>query len=90
VDDGVSGALATKLMGRARMLGAAADEKFSVLIVRDVDRLRRNDEELPGIIHSLPVSRQALLHGSHHIIDGVGFAQQDLNYLSRPDRYFES
>ncbi len=53
VDDGVSGALATKLTGRARMLAAAADEKFSALIVRDVDRLSRNDEELPGIIYSL-------------------------------------
>src|SRR5262245_23295641 len=53
VDDGVSGALATKLAGRARMLAAAASEKFSVLIVRDVDRLSRNDEELPGIIYSL-------------------------------------
>jgi site-specific DNA recombinase len=53
VDDGVSGALATKLTGRARMLAAATAEKFSVLIVRDVDRLSRNDEELPGIIYSL-------------------------------------
>lgn len=53
VDDGVSGALATKLTGRARMLAAAADEKFAVLIVRDVDRLSRNDEELPGLIYSL-------------------------------------
>jgi DNA invertase Pin-like site-specific DNA recombinase len=53
VDDGVSGAIATKLTGRARMLAAAADEKFSVVVVRDVDRLSRNDEELPGIIYSL-------------------------------------
>ena len=53
VDDGVSGALATKLLGRARMIAAAAEEKFTVLIVRDVDRLSRNDEELPGIIYSL-------------------------------------
>src|SRR5215475_7576825 len=53
VDDGVSGAVATKLTGRARMLAAAADEKFSAVIVRDVDRLSRNDEELPGIIYSL-------------------------------------
>jgi site-specific DNA recombinase len=52
-DDGVSGVVATKLTGRARMLAAAAAEKFSVLIVRDVDRLSRNDEELPGIIYSL-------------------------------------
>ena len=53
VDDGVSGAVATKLIGRARLLAAAAEEKFSVVIVRDVDRLSRNDEELPGIIYSL-------------------------------------
>src|SRR5262245_20168630 len=53
VDDGVSGAVATKLAGRARMLAAAADEKFGAVIVRDVDRLSRNDEELPGIIYSL-------------------------------------
>src|SRR5262245_29265493 len=52
-DDGVSGALASKLTGRARVLAAAADEKFSVLIVRDIDRLSRNDEELPGIIYAL-------------------------------------
>jgi len=53
LDDGVSGVIATKLTGRARMLAAAADEKFSALIVRDLDRLSRNDEELPGIIYSL-------------------------------------
>jgi DNA invertase Pin-like site-specific DNA recombinase len=53
IDDGVSGAVATKLTGRARMLAAAQDDKFSVVIVRDVDRLSRNDEELPGIIYSL-------------------------------------
>jgi DNA invertase Pin-like site-specific DNA recombinase len=50
VDDGVSGAVATKLTGRARLLATAAEEKFSVLIVRDVDRLSRNDEELPGMV----------------------------------------
>jgi DNA invertase Pin-like site-specific DNA recombinase len=35
------------------MLAAAADEKFSLVIVRAVDRLSRNDEELPGIVYSL-------------------------------------
>jgi len=35
------------------MLAAAAEEKFQVLIVRDVDRLSRNDEELPGLIYTL-------------------------------------
>jgi site-specific DNA recombinase len=53
VDDGVSGAVATKLIGRARLLAAAAEEKFTAVIVRDVDRLSRNDEELPGIIYAL-------------------------------------
>src|SRR3989454_12077144 len=53
VDDGVSGAASLKLVNRARMLAAAADEKFSVLIVRDLDRLSRNDRELPNIIYSL-------------------------------------
>src|SRR5262245_41605273 len=53
VDDGISGAISTKLVSRARMLAAAADEKFSALIVRDVDRLSRNDEELPGLIYTL-------------------------------------
>ncbi len=52
-DDGVSGALGTKLTDRARMLAAAAEEKFGVLIVRDLDRLSRNDEELPSLIYSL-------------------------------------
>jgi site-specific DNA recombinase len=52
-DDGISGALGTKLTDRARMLAAAADEKFSVLIVRDLDRLSRNDEELPSLIYTL-------------------------------------
>ena len=52
-DDGISGALATKLLSRARMLAAAANEEFSVLIVRDVDRLSRNDEELPGLVYTL-------------------------------------
>lgn len=52
MDDRVSGALATKLVSRARMVAAASAEKFSVLIVRDVDRLPRNDEELPGLIYT--------------------------------------
>ena len=49
----IAGALAAKLTGRARMIAAAADEKFRAVIVRDIDRLSRNDEELPGIIYSL-------------------------------------
>src|SRR3989441_11722907 len=53
VDDGISGVESVKLVNRARMLAAALDEKFSVLIVRDLDRLSHNDEELPSLIYSL-------------------------------------
>ena len=53
IDDGISGAESAKLVSRARMLAAAADGKFSALIVRDVDRLSRNDEELPSLVYSL-------------------------------------
>jgi site-specific DNA recombinase len=53
VDDGISGVVTSKLRGRAQMLAAAADEQFSVLIVRDVDRLGRNDEEVPSLIYTL-------------------------------------
>lgn len=52
-DDGISGVMATKLVSRARMLAAAAAEAFSVLVVRDLDRLSRNDEELPSLIYTL-------------------------------------
>src|SRR2546426_5797686 len=52
-DDGVSGVVSTKLHDRGRMIAGAMEEKFDVLIVRDLDRLSRNDEELPGIIYSL-------------------------------------
>jgi DNA invertase Pin-like site-specific DNA recombinase len=45
IDDGVSGALRTKLIDRARMLADAEAEKFQVLIVRDTDRLSRDDTE---------------------------------------------
>jgi DNA invertase Pin-like site-specific DNA recombinase len=53
VDDGISGVATVKLVARARMLAAAADEQFAHLIVRDLDRLGRNDEELPGLIYTL-------------------------------------
>lgn len=52
-DDGVSGRLRTKLVSRNRMLAAAMAEEFNVLVVRDLDRLSRNDEELPGLIYTL-------------------------------------
>src|SRR5262245_48927892 len=35
------------------MLAAAGAEQFDILIVRDLDRLSRNDEELPGLIYTL-------------------------------------
>jgi site-specific DNA recombinase len=48
VDDGISGALASKLVNRARLLAAAAEGKFSAVIVRDYDRLSRDDREGPA------------------------------------------
>ena len=53
IDDGISGAVATKLASRARLLASAAAERFDLLIIRDVDRLSRNDEELPSIVYTL-------------------------------------
>jgi DNA invertase Pin-like site-specific DNA recombinase len=53
VDDGISGALSTKLVNRTRMLAAAADGKFQALVVRDYDRLSRDDREGPGFIYAL-------------------------------------
>ena len=53
VDDGISGVESIKLVRRAAMLAAAAEGKFEALIVRDLDRLSRNDEELPSLIYSL-------------------------------------
>src|SRR4029453_15734006 len=52
-DDAVSGALTSKLVNRARMLAAAAEGKFSAVIVRDYDRLSRDDREGPGFIYAL-------------------------------------
>ena len=53
VDDGISGALASKLVNRARLLAAATEGKFSAVIVRDYDRLSRDDREGPGFIYAL-------------------------------------
>ena len=53
IDDGVSGVVSTKLVRRAAMFAAAAEGKFEALIVRDLDRLSRNDEELPSLLYSL-------------------------------------
>jgi site-specific DNA recombinase len=48
---GSPGALSTKLVNRARMLAAAADGKFTAVIVRDYDRLSRDDRD--GIVYDL-------------------------------------
>ncbi len=53
VDDGISGAVASKLVNRARLLAAASEGKFSAVIVRDYDRLSRDDREGPGFIYAL-------------------------------------
>ncbi len=53
VDDGISGREVDRLTSRARMLAHAAEGKFQGLIVRDLDRLSRNDRELPMLIFSL-------------------------------------
>src|SRR5262249_40497679 len=53
VDDGVSGQLATKLVNRARMLADATAGKFTVVIVRDFDRISRDDREGPRFVYDL-------------------------------------
>jgi len=45
--------LRTKLVSRNKMLAAAMSDEFDVLVVRDLDRLSRNDEELPSLIYTL-------------------------------------
>jgi DNA invertase Pin-like site-specific DNA recombinase len=52
-DDAVSGALTSKLVNRARLLAAAAEGKFSAVVVRDYDRLSRDDREGPAFIYAL-------------------------------------
>ena len=47
VDDAVSGALTSKLVGRARLL-AAAEGKFAAVIVRDYDRLSAMTARAPA------------------------------------------
>src|SRR5207249_334935 len=53
VDDGISGQESVKLVNRARMLADATAGKFQVVVVRDFDRLSRDDKEGPGFIYSL-------------------------------------
>jgi site-specific DNA recombinase len=53
VDDGVSGRATAHLVNRARMLSDASAGKFSALIVRDYDRLSRDDREGPAFVYAL-------------------------------------
>src|SRR5207244_295045 len=53
VDDGISGRETAKLVNRARMLADATAGKFSVVIVRDFDRISRDDREGPGFVYML-------------------------------------
>jgi Resolvase, N terminal domain len=49
-DDGVSGMHRTRLVGRAEMFLAAEQGRFDVLIVRDTDRLSRDDMEPDPVV----------------------------------------
>src|SRR5437667_1713203 len=53
VDDGISGQESAKLVNRARMLADATQGKFSVVIVRDYDRISRDDREGPSFVYML-------------------------------------
>ena len=50
VDEGVSGRTRTKLIGRAKLFLAAEEGQFDVVIVRDSDRLSRDDEETDPVV----------------------------------------
>jgi site-specific DNA recombinase len=52
IDDAVSGADTAKLLNRARMIGDAAAGKFQVLVIRDLDRLSRDDRE-ENVVYTL-------------------------------------
>ena len=52
-DDGISGQESMKLVNRARMLADATQGKFSVVIVRDYDRISRDDREGPTFVYML-------------------------------------
>jgi len=53
VDDGISGRETAKLVNRARMLADATSGKFSKVIVRDFDRISRDDREGPSFVYML-------------------------------------
>ncbi len=55
VDDGISGAETTKLEARKKMLAAAesARRPFDVIVIMSLERLSRDDEELPTVVFAL-------------------------------------
>ena len=53
VDDGISGQESAKLVNRARLLADATAGKFTAVIVRDYDRISRDDREGPRLIYDL-------------------------------------
>jgi len=53
IDDGVSGQESAKLVNRARMLADAIAGKFQAVIVRDYDRISRDDREGPAFVYML-------------------------------------
>jgi site-specific DNA recombinase len=53
IDDGVSGQESAKLVNRARMLADAVAGKFQMVIVRDFDRISRDDREGPAFVYML-------------------------------------
>ena len=66
------------------MLAAAADEKFGALIVRDVDRLSRNDEEQPGIITRVAMrSKAARSHVAGGTVSGYRNVRTTAMYRER-------
>jgi site-specific DNA recombinase len=55
IDDAVSGQESEKLKGRDRLFGAIeqARRPFDVLVIWELSRLSRDDEELPGLVRDL-------------------------------------
>jgi len=48
--DNVSGQATNRLVQRGRLMADAADGKFDVVVVRDADRLSRDDKEVDPVI----------------------------------------
>jgi site-specific DNA recombinase len=49
-DEGISGRRTKRLKGRAQMLMAAANGEFEIVLVRDTDRLSRDDKEVDPVV----------------------------------------